>query len=258
MNGGGLLALTLGSVVFLGAGCAEMPFEEGRLPSVSVTAEGWAPIDGVRGLLTARYRALAEAQKKAVEKAVGVTLKASTRVDDAVSIRQSIVANMGGTIRRYEVLSEGPQDGFFKIKIRADVLYRPPSIPLAGVKAARFYVRIPDEKIADAVRDSLAVADFRLTENERDADVLVTGVVETYGLADPRLGGLFSCRAKVSLKAADVRTGRVSDGTYEDTAMDLDERIANESAREKVGKNTGLALAAMFTDTATINASLFP
>ena len=101
------------------AGCASLdgPSPSGRR-EISVDAEGWAPVQG-GDTPSARRRALAEAQKKAVEKAVGVTVRANTRVDDAISVKQSIEANLGGTIRRYEVTSEGEEGGFFKVGIRA-------------------------------------------------------------------------------------------------------------------------------------------
>ena len=255
-RGLGLLAGLLS--VVLAAGCAEFPAEGDGRRAVTVEAEGWAPLGAESGELTARHRALAEAQKKAVEKAVGVTLRASTRVDDAISIRESIVANMGGVIRRYEVLSEEAKDGFLKVRIRADVLYVPPAVPLAGRRAARFSVRIPDDKLAGAVREVLAVSDYQLSESDRDADVVVSGTVETYGLADSRLGGLYSYRAKVSLKAADVRNGKLMEGVYEGAAMDLDDRVARSVALERAGRDAGLALTTIYADTPTINASLYP
>lgn len=254
------LAASACGFLFLAAGCAGWPElgaeGEGRRV-VSVQAEGWAPLSPGDGPLTARHRALAEAQKKAVEKAVGVTLRASTRVDDAVNIRQSIEANMGGVIRRYEVLSEGAKDGFFKVRIRADVLYRPPSVA-SGVKVLRFSVRLSSPKIAAALRDALASSDFQLVEEEGRADVLVTGIVESYGLADPRLGGMYSYRAKVTLKVADVRSGKVSEGSYEASAIDLDDGMAQDIALEKAGRDAGLALVSFYAPPSAISAAMLP
>lgn len=247
------------AAVLLSAGCAEMPArpaDEGPRRVIVVEAEGWAPLLAGESLPTARQRALAEAQKKAVEKAVGVTVRASTRVDDAVNVRQSIVANMGGTIRRYEVLSEGARDGAFRVLIRADVLYVPaPSA--AKPRTARFFIRIPDAAVAEAVRAALVSSDAALSEGERDADVVVTGTVETYGLADPRLGGLYSYRARLSLKAADVRAGRVTDASYEGSSIDLDEAAALQGAREKAGRDAGLALAGLLPPGTEVSAA-FP
>ena len=61
---------------------------------------------------------------------------------------------------------------------------------------------LAEEKAVGAVRSALASRDFELSENDSEADVAVTGVVETRGLSDPRLGGFYSYTAKVSLTAA--------------------------------------------------------
>ncbi|HEX4047841.1 MAG TPA: hypothetical protein VH309_08405 [Elusimicrobiota bacterium] len=238
-----LLALTAGC-----AGVGARAGADGRR-EITVEAEGWAPLLG-GDELSGRRRALAEAQKKAVEKAVGVTLRASTRVDDAVSVRQSIEANMGGTIRRYQVLSEGEQGGFFKVRIRAVVLYAPVDAGPPKRSPPRVAVNIPSERVSGAVRSALAAGDDDVVGDEagegggEGADVVVTGVVETRGLADPRLGGFFSYTAKVSLTAANVRTGKVSRVDEEASAVDTDEREARDRALDKAGFDSGTALAA--------------
>jgi hypothetical protein len=235
-----------------GAGCAgpEARVGDGR-QEVSVEAEGWAPVAAGENELSLRHRALAEAQKKAVEKVVGVTLRARTRVEDAVSIRQSIVANMGGTIRRYEILSEAEEDGFFKVRIRADVLYVPVAAAAERRRTPRYGVRIAVEKVAGAVRSALASRDLDLAEGDVDADVKVTGVVETRGLADPRLGGFYSYNVRVALSAASTRTGKVTQLEAAASAVDLDDRVACDMALEKAGFEAGTLLAASFAEKVT-------
>lgn len=222
------------------AGCADLPEGAGGEREVVVVAEGWAPVAG-DSLISVRHRALAEAQKKAVETAVGVTVRASTKVDDAVNVRQSIVANVGGTIRSYEVLSERQEGGFYKARIRAVVLYRPSQAP-KGLKPDVVQVRVADEKVADAIRATVSGYDYPLTETESDADVVVTGVVESYGRSDLRLGGFYSWKVTVSLSAVDRRTGRVIERQGEASALDIDEQAARDAAREQAGQAAGLAL----------------
>lgn len=233
-----LLGLTTGC-----AGVSPRGDADGGRREISVDAEGWAPIEGA-DTLSARHRALVEAQKKAVEKAVGVTVRARTRVDDAIDVKQSIVANMGGTIGRYEVTSESQEGGFFKVAIRAVVIYQP--IKPAGPERtpSRLAIRIANGGVAAAVRSALASRDFELGESEADSDVVVTGVVETRGVSDPRLGGFYSYTAKVSLTAADHRRGKVSQAEFEAAAVDTDERAANDRALESAGSEAGAALAA--------------
>jgi hypothetical protein len=241
-------SLAAGLLLALTAGCADMGARApGGRREISVDAEGWAPITG-GDMLSARHRALAEAQKKAVEKAVGVTVRASTRVDDAVSIKQSIEANLGGTIRRYEVTSEGEEGGFFKVRIRAVVIYQPLEPVPPERLPSRLSIHIASEKAAGAVRSALASRDYDLSDDDDGADVAVTGVVETRGLADPRLGGFYSYTAKVSLTAANLRSGKVTRIDAEASAVDLNEHAACDRALEKAGNDSGAALASSLTD----------
>jgi hypothetical protein len=219
------------------------PRADGGRREIQVDAEGWAPVEGTN-TLSARHRALAEAQKKAVEKAVGVTLHARTRVDDAINIRQSIEANMGGTIRRYEVMSEGQDGPFFKVRIRAVVIYQALEAPVAKRNVPLLSVHIASEKAAGAVRSALASRDFDLSEKDSDADVVVSGVVETRGLADPRLGGFYSYTAKVSLTAANIRSGKITHVEFEGSAVDTEEQVACDRALENAGNEAGALLAA--------------
>lgn len=213
---------------------------------VVVEAEGWAPAAGT-SLLSSKRRALADAQKKAVEKAVGVTVSARTKVDDAISVRQSIEANLGGTIRRYEVLSERAEGAFYKVLIRAAVLHRPRD-PGRRLKAVSFSVRLPQEKAASALRATLLSYDYPLGESDAEAAVLVSGVVETAGRSDLRLGGFHSSRARLTLSVADRRDGSTAEKTCEGAALDLDERAAQDAALEEAAGRCGQELARMFSE----------
>lgn len=244
-----LLPAAASSLLLAAAGCAGLDSPEERRRDIVVEAEGWAPVDGGNAL-TARHRALAEAQKKAVEKAVGVTLKAQTKVADAVTLRQMIEANLGGTIRRYEVLSEKEDEGFRKVRIRATVLYRPPDRSPARLRPTRFWVELPNDRAAGALRGALASSDFPLSEGETKADIVVKGVVETYSRSDPRLGGFHSFKARLTLNVVDLRSGQVIERSEEATAVDPDARAAEDMALERAGQSAGLALAAAFEGSA--------
>lgn len=236
--------LAAGLALALTAGCASVdPRRPIERREVEVDAEGWAPLAG-RDELGARHRALAEAQRKAVEKAVGVTLRARTRVDDAVNIKQSIEANVGGSIRRYEVTAEGEEGGFYKIRIRAAVIYQPVAPPRPERPPSRLAVRIASERVAGAVRGALASRDYEISAPGSDADVEVTGVVETRGLADPRLGGFYAYTAKVSLTAANLLSGKITRIEREASAVDTVEQAACDRALDKAGDESAAALAA--------------
>jgi hypothetical protein len=230
-------------VLLSGAACAGPRRADGAR-EVTVEAEGWAPTAG-QNALSIRHRALAEAQKKAVETAVGVTVRARTKVENAVSIRESIEANMGGTIRRYAILSERRDGDFFKVRIRAVVLHRPGG-GARRLKATRFSVKLPQERAASALRTTLSAHDFPLGQSEADSEVLISGVVETFGKSDLRLSGFHAHRAVVSLSVADTRTGIAEELTCSGAAMDLDDRAARDAALEEAGRSCGTELAAMY------------
>jgi hypothetical protein len=191
---------------------------------------------------------LVEAQRKAVEKAVGVTLRGSTVVEQAVNIQQTVRANVGGTIRRYEVLWERAEDSFYKVRIRAVVLYRPPGEDGRPARAVRVCVRVAGDKVASAIRAALLDADFQLSDDQASADVVVTGGVETSGRSDSRLGGFFSHQAKAFLDVLDLRTGKVDQRSFEASAIDLSDQAAYDAALEKAGQGSGIAIATLLEE----------
>src|SRR5687767_12569834 len=83
-----------------------------------VEAEGTAPYNEL-DIPGSRAAALAAAQRAAVELVVGVYVNAKTRVDKAVAVEQNILANTSGYVKRYEVLKEGREGEWYKIRIRA-------------------------------------------------------------------------------------------------------------------------------------------
>ena len=113
-NLGGLIALILLT------GCASIRSRTDANNGETVEAEGWAPVDP-HDVAGTRERALADAQKKAVEKVTGIFLAASTRVDAAIAVRDRITADVRGSIRHYKILNEKTEEGVYKIRIRAFV-----------------------------------------------------------------------------------------------------------------------------------------
>ncbi len=102
---GGSLALLLAV-----AGCATAPVSGAG--TTTVEAEG-------RGVDAPQ--ALADALKRCVEKALGVSLAASTRVEGAVAVRRRIWADSRGRVERWTVLGERTRDGLTVVRVRAAV-----------------------------------------------------------------------------------------------------------------------------------------
>ncbi|MBI5245136.1 MAG: hypothetical protein HY922_15850 [Elusimicrobia bacterium] len=232
---------------FAGCAGARLKLGKGERGEV-VESEGWAGIDPKDAYGT-KQRALAEAQRKAVERVVGVYISAKSRVSQAAEVDQNILANVGGYIRKYNVLSEREEEGFHKTRIKAVVLYErvgqdlkkagllrpnaPPGNPKVVVllRAKGAYSEAADNRAAQGVRrgllergysvvdrsDPAAFSSLKSTDSaaaaevgrELGADIVVRGEAEAYALKDVRLGGFFSYRARVTLEAAKPATGEV-------------------------------------------------
>ncbi|MDD5773867.1 MAG: hypothetical protein PHX78_10425 [bacterium] len=90
-----------------------------------VEAEGIVSIKN-NDIINAKKRALADAQKNAVEMSVGVYVNAVTRVEKSMLVEQKILSKTNGYIKKYKILSEGTvsqggQDNFYKTRIEAVV-----------------------------------------------------------------------------------------------------------------------------------------
>lgn len=239
----GLCVFFWSAALVLLSGCAHSPLRRGADKGEIIEAEGWSAIEPKDPLGT-RQRALAEAQKKAVEKALGVSVAARTRVEAAISVEQKIEANIGGFIRRYEILSERSEEGFLKIRIRALVSSEPPQAPPRLPRKERIAVMVSDLNLSAGIRKALAAKGFSVSAQARGADVVVNGSVEAYAVADPRLSGFQSYRARATVEAAETKTAKVSSATFESSALDTVAAIARSQAVENAGLAAGEALAA--------------
>jgi len=230
-----VLAPLLGLV--LAAGCAHAPSRGPKLETVN--AEGWSPLDRADPPGT-RRRALAEAQRAAVEKATGVEVSARTQVAQAINVEQKITARTQGTIRSYEVLGESESDGFLKIRIRAAVEVGPPALtearpepPPGDPKVAVILNGPHAEKAAAGVRKALLARGFTVIEGG-DADLTVSGEVTLAPLGI--VGEFNSSRARVSLQARRSKGGEIlAESSREVSAIDPAASIAEEKSSETAG-----------------------
>ncbi len=88
--------------------------------SQTVTVEGVATIlGGDQGI--ARDNALKDAQRKAVEQAVGAMIASETLVENFQVLRDSIYSKSQGYIKKYDIVKEGPQKDLFSVTISATV-----------------------------------------------------------------------------------------------------------------------------------------
>jgi hypothetical protein len=199
-----------------------------RSNTTLIDVEGWAVIE--RGdWAGARRRALAEAQRKAVEQAVGLDLLAESRVEKAVNTNQRIHLRSGGTIASYRVVAETIENGFLKTRIRALVSKSPPS---PSMKAA---VAIMEQPLGDIMRLVVGRKGFSL-DPATSADIVIRGSASVHALNDARLGRFCSYRARVSLSVLGASSGVLLLETGTASAADLEDRAARASAIEKAGE----------------------
>ncbi|MCK9418505.1 MAG: flagellar assembly protein T N-terminal domain-containing protein [Nitrospirae bacterium] len=118
------------SLVFLLIATAALPAisEESK----TVTAEGVAAIQGnARDI--ARDAALEDAQKRAVEQAIGILIDSQTQVENYQLISDKILSQTKGYIKRYNVISETVDSGLLRVRINAEVALGRLTDDLSGI-----------------------------------------------------------------------------------------------------------------------------
>src|SRR5689334_19109145 len=88
--------------------------------TVSVTAVGMVLNNSDEPAQT-RQRSLIEAQRMAVEKTIGTTVKAQSLVNKSILVESTINTRTVGRIRRFEILRQGVDGIWMKTTIKADV-----------------------------------------------------------------------------------------------------------------------------------------
>src|SRR5512146_2608199 len=86
----------------------------------TVTAEGVAAIQG-NAKDIARDAAIEDAQKRAVEQAIGIMIDSQTQVENYQLISDKILSQTKGYISRYNVTGETQEGPLLRVRITADV-----------------------------------------------------------------------------------------------------------------------------------------
>lgn len=228
-----------------------------------VEAEGLAANDP-KDLIGTKRASLTDAQRNAVEKAVGVYVSARTLVEKAVAIENNILARSDGYVKKYDILSEGPSGDLYRTRIRALVslkeieqdlrglsLTNTPDLkkPRVTVDIAEDMDRLPadDASAASALQRVLSESGFVVVAQERakQADLLIRGKASAYPFQGEKLGGFVSYRARLSVQA--LRPGSndvVSSVTQEASGLGGNADLAGLKALETVGELVGHELSA--------------
>jgi hypothetical protein len=86
----------------------------------SVTAEGVAAVQ--QGAVDiARDAAVEDAQKKAVEQAIGIFIDSQTQVENFQLLSDNILSQVKGYIKRYTIIDERTDSGLLRVRINAEV-----------------------------------------------------------------------------------------------------------------------------------------
>ncbi len=227
-----------------------------------VEAEGLAPNEG-KDLILIKRASLVDAQRNAIEKAVGVFVSAKTLVEKAVAIENNILARTDGYIKKYDILSEGVEGSFYKTKIRALValkdlekdlkdmsLLNTPELQrprvLIDVKEEVDKQILDDDTLQNSLQKSLMAQGFVVVTEERakEAEILLKGKASSFPFQSDGLGGFVSYRARLSVQA--LRAGTkdvVLSYTKEASGLGGNAELASLKSFETIGDMAGKDIA---------------
>ncbi len=241
-----LAAVLMGVVLGVGCSGSKSQLKNGKgMGGEVVEAEGMAPYNA-SDIPGSRAAALAAAQRAAVERVVGVYVNAKTRVDKAVAVEQNILAKSTGYIKRYDVLKEGREGEWYKMRIRALVatdhlrddmdtagLLKRPEVGHPRVTILlQEYVgenESKDKAATRALQQVLLDKGFKVVEFPRSlnkdedpvdlakkmartqAELLIAGLARAQGLGytQKELGGMSSHRASITGRVIETGSGEV-------------------------------------------------
>jgi hypothetical protein len=111
-----LLQISLCAYLFIVASALPLMAQETK----TVTAEGVAAIQG-NALDIARDAAIEDAQKRAVEQAIGILIDSQTQVENFQLISDNILAQTKGYIKQYTIAGETVDGTLLRVRINAEV-----------------------------------------------------------------------------------------------------------------------------------------
>ncbi|MCB4757001.1 MAG: hypothetical protein LHV69_08275 [Elusimicrobia bacterium] len=257
----GLFLSVLLATVLIVSGCAgkKSRLKMGQTQEGEVVeAEGLAAYDA-NDLISTKRASLVDAQRNAVEKAVGVFVSARTMVEKAIAIENNILAKTDGYVKKYDILSEGVDQGLYKTRIRALVAFRELEADLKEMsllnmpllERPRVSVSFDEEVERKPVTEHTAASAFekRLIDQgyvvvgkERlsEAEVLINGKVSAFPFQSEGLGGFVSYRARLSAQAKKAGSSDVLLSlTKEASGLGGNPELAGLKALETVGELAG-------------------
>lgn len=233
-----------------------------------VEAEGFAPNDP-KDIINTKRGSLVDAQRNAIEKAVGVFVSARTLVEKAVAIENNILARTDGYLKKYDILNEGPTDnGLYRTRIRALVALKDLEQDLKDMsllktnelKRPRVALDITEQvnkadvnegTAENALQSTLMEQGFVIVQGDRlkEADLVIKGKASSFPFQAEGLGGFVSYRARLAVQA--VRPGTqdvVSSMSREASGLGGNPDLAALKSLETVGELMGREFGTQLTD----------
>ncbi len=241
------------ALTIIWGGCATM---KNQARPQTVTASGEARLNP-RNKPLSRAKALARAEKAAIEKALGVRISEATELSAAVVTHEAIDAESSGFINRYAILKERENGNVYSVKIKATVS----PLPLGGKPRVSLFSKAPpnsqfltlllDEKVKKNAWSKLALAkveegfksrgfSFNLPQNQSGRFVVAIRGLSSKFIDSPLLGNLKSCRAKIDIQIEDTLKNQVIvDRWVEAAGVGGSENLAFERALSMASKQAG-------------------
>lgn len=228
-----------------------------------VEAEGMAPMtDDLAGV---RKASLADSQRVAVEKVVGVLVSGKTLVEKATMIEQHILAQSAGYVKKYEVIKEWQKGGYYYTRIKALVSYQKVWADLDKmailhspvVGNPRVAILINEPTLSNTLAQGLTRQGYRIVDSH-NSEIVITGEVSTETVTSPELSGLISIRGILAARALKPKTGEVlSSISIQASGADFTEKTAHQKAMtllgEKASENLSESLTSLLASRPTVS-----
>ncbi len=237
-------------------GCAMMRAETKMRPQ-TVEAKGEARFDPQNRPLS-RSRALARAEKAALEKALGVRISEATQLSASIVTHEAIDAESSGMINHYKILKEGENGNVYQVDIEASVS----PLPADNRRQVSLFSKAPPDSQPLTLRlngnfkesrlATLALSALETGFKKRGFSFNASGktsgrfVVTTQGFSSkfihsPLLGRLHSCRAKIDIQIQDTLSHNlIIDRWVEAAGVGGSEDIALERALSNASRKAGI------------------
>lgn len=264
-----LIASTTALLFLVGCAGSKSRLKVGKtVEGEVVEAEGFAPNDP-KDILNTKRGSLVDAQRNAIEKAVGVFVSARTMVEKAVAIENNILARTDGYLKKYDVLSEGVvENNLYRTRIRALVALKDLEKDLKDMsllktnelKRPRVSISIKEQAdkansdeatASDALQKALMEQGYVIVEGDRvkEADLLIKGKASAFPFQAEGLGGFVSYRARLAVQA--VRPGTqdvIASLSREASGLGGNPDLAALKSLETVGDLIGREFGAQLTE----------